>query len=487
MADKLHLEPWQLAYDYMTRSGRLGDERLAAMAPAFMQRVAAGRARAPLDGSATRLPDPFDLASDAPREIDFALPERYNCSRILYDSLAPGRASKVAVLCGDRRCTYGELCALASRVGNGLAAMGLARASRVLMLMHDTPEYAAAIFGAIRAGFVPVLINTLSPAELVGFYLQDSGAEAAIVDGALARLLDHESVHASRLRHVVYVGRPQTAPDLGLARKHDWSQWIEQHSEVLAEADTHRDEMAFWMYSSGSTGRPKGVVHLQHDAPYTHRAYGAGVLGIRADDVVFSPPKIFFAYGFGNSLTFPFSVGATTVLLAGRPDPEAVPRSSGIARRSCSACRRCTRRWPRIRVLKRATCRACACASPPRRCWQATSTGNGSGATDCRSSRDSARPRCCISTCPTASTDRNPAPAGHASAATRSSSPISKAIRSRPASPGCCGCAGIRKHRATGIDPTRPRRPCARAGSTPATASGWTRTASISSRDAPTT
>ena len=82
--------------------------------------------------------------------------------------------------------------------------------------------------------------------------------------------------------------------------------------------------MAFWMYSSGSTGRPKGVVHLQHDAPYTHEAYGKGIVGIREGDIVFSPPKIFFAYGFGNSLTFPFSVGATTVLHPGRPDPEAV-------------------------------------------------------------------------------------------------------------------------------------------------------------------
>ena len=93
---------------------------------------------------------------------------------------------------------------------------------------------------------------------------------------------------------------------------------------VLDPADTHRDAMAFWMYSSGSTGRPKGVVHLQHDALYTHLAYNRGVLGLTERDVVFSPPKIFFAYGFGNSLTFPFAVGATTVLMAGRPEPEPV-------------------------------------------------------------------------------------------------------------------------------------------------------------------
>ena len=109
-----------------------------------------------------------------------------------------------------------------------------------------------------------------------------------------------------------------------LATHHDWSAWTDAQDATLVPADTHRDDMAFWMYSSGSTGRPKGVVHLQHDALYTHVAYGRGVIGIGPDDVVFSPPKIFFAYGFGNSLTFPFAAGATTVLMPGRPDPEAV-------------------------------------------------------------------------------------------------------------------------------------------------------------------
>jgi benzoate-CoA ligase family protein len=324
MADKMRLEPWQLACDYMTRSGRIDDERLAAMAPQFMARVAEGRRVAPRGGDLHQIPDRFDRGSAPVREIGFSLHERYNCSRILFDNLAAGRADKTAVMCGDACWSYAQLCALACRVGNGLARMGLARGSRVLLLMHDTPEYVAAIFGALRSGYVPVLVNTLSPAELVGFYLQDSGAEAAIVDGALAELLAHESVRSSRMRHAVFVGQELSARDLGLARIHDWTAWTSAQEDRIEEADTHRDEMAFWMYSSGSTGRPKGVVHLHHDAPYTHAAYGRSILAIRADDVVFSPPKIFFAYGFGNSITFPFSVGATTVLWPGRPDAESV-------------------------------------------------------------------------------------------------------------------------------------------------------------------
>jgi len=324
MADKMQYEPWQLAYDYMTRSGRIDEARLGATAPRFMEAVTAARAAAGGASNVLQVADPFDRACGLPSEIGFSLADRYNCSRILFDNLSAGRAAKTALICGEQRYTYDELCALAARVGNGLAAMGLARSSRVLLLMQDTPEYVAAIFGAIRAGFVPVLVNTLSPAELVGYYLQDSGAEAAIVHGELATLLSHESVRASRLRHAVFVGEPRNLPDLGLATVHDWAAWTGTQAGSLVEADTHRDEMAFWMYSSGSTGRPKGVVHLQHDAPYTHAAYGKAILGIRSDDVVFSPPKIFFAYGFGNSLTFPFSVGGTTVLLPGRPDPESV-------------------------------------------------------------------------------------------------------------------------------------------------------------------
>ncbi|MFN0318246.1 MAG: benzoate-CoA ligase family protein [Burkholderiales bacterium] len=324
MADKMHFAPWQLAYDYMTRSGRIDDERLARMTPKFMTVVEEGRRHTPFAGDTHRLADPFERTSACVEEIGFHLPEQYNCSRILFDNLGAGRADKVALIRSEARLTYGQLCQLAARAGNALGSLGLARGSRVLMLMPDTPEYAAGIFGAMRAGFVPVLLNTLSPPELVGYYLRDSGAEVAIVHGSLANLLGHESVRASRLRHVVFVDEPVHAPEFALASVSLWSDWTRQQSDDLPEAATHRDEMAFWMYSSGSTGRPKGVVHLHHDAPYTHAAYGEGVLGIRESDVVFSPPKIFFAYGFGNSLTFAFSVGATTVLLPGRPDPESV-------------------------------------------------------------------------------------------------------------------------------------------------------------------
>ena len=184
MDDKMQYTPTQLAYDYMARSGRISDARLTEMASKFMAQVIAARTTEKNNSS---IADPFDRNCAASKEIDFSVPEFYNCSRILYDNVAANRSEKTAIFCGDRSMTYGELCAAASRAGNGLSAMGLARSSRVLLLMNDTPEYIAAIFGAMRAGFVPVLLNTLSPAELIGFYAQDCGAEVAIVGYAAIR------------------------------------------------------------------------------------------------------------------------------------------------------------------------------------------------------------------------------------------------------------------------------------------------------------
>jgi benzoate-CoA ligase family protein len=265
--------------------------------------------------------DQVPADGEAAREIGFAVPERYNASRILFDNL-PARHDKAAVIGPAGRRTYGELCAEAAQWGNGFRALGLFPGDRILMFLDDTPAYPAAFFGAVRAGFVPLLINTLTPPDLLQFYLADSSAAIAVADGEFTARFDAIACAGTQLRTLIVVnGQAQlhAAGKTLLA-----ANWLPQFPVVLAEADTHRNDMAFWMYSSGSTGRPKGIVHLQHDMAYSNAAFAEHVLKLTPDDICFSVPKMFFAYGFGNSVTFPFCAGATSLLLPGQPKPQSI-------------------------------------------------------------------------------------------------------------------------------------------------------------------
>ncbi|QOZ06736.1 benzoate-CoA ligase family protein [Bradyrhizobium sp. CCBAU 51765] len=264
------------------------------------------------------------VPADGPgaREIGFAVPETYNASRVLFDNLGKGRGDKIALMGPAGTRTYAELCGEACRWGNGFASLGLERGDRVLLFLDDTPAYPAAFFGAVRAGFVPLLINTLTPPDLLQFYLADSGAAVAVADAEFAARFNAEACKDTTLHTLIVVNG--TAGEHAAPAALAAADWLAQFPADLAEADTRRNEMAFWMYSSGSTGRPKGIVHLQHDMAYSDAAFARNVLKLTPDDICFSVPKIFFAYGFGNSVTFPFSAGAATLLLPGQPKPASI-------------------------------------------------------------------------------------------------------------------------------------------------------------------
>jgi benzoate-CoA ligase family protein len=183
-------------------------------------------------------------------------------------------------------------------VGTTLRELGVATGERVLVVMDDCAALPAVFLGAMRVGAVPVPVNPLYAAGEYGFFVADSGARIAVVDAACA-----EKVEAARV---------VTLDELSGA------------SDDVPPAPTSVDDPAFWLYSSGSTGRPKGVVHRQRDILVTCETYARGVLGIREDDVTFSTTKLFHAYGLGNNLSFPYWAGASTVLLNGRPTPDAV-------------------------------------------------------------------------------------------------------------------------------------------------------------------
>jgi benzoate-CoA ligase family protein len=266
--------------------------------------------------------DPVPPQSAGASEIGFACPVTYNASRILFDNLDKGHGGRLALTGPLGARSYSQLCTEASRWGNGFASLGLSRGDRILMFLDDTPAYPAAFFGAVRAGFVPLLINTLTPPDLLQFYLSDSGATVAVADVEFCPRFEAVACKDTSLRTLIVVNgeaASHAVPNTLIA-----SHWLPHFPVDLLEAPTHRNEMAFWMYSSGSTGRPKGIVHLQHDMAYSDAAFAQNVLKLKPDDICFSVPKMFFAYGFGNSVTFPFSAGAAALLLPGQPKPAAI-------------------------------------------------------------------------------------------------------------------------------------------------------------------
>lgn len=229
------------------------------------------------------------------------------------------RASKTALIDDVGKLTYGELAEQVRLFAGGLKALGLKREERVLLLMQDSSDWVVAFLGSLYAGVVPVAVNTLLTVEDYAFMLGNSRAQAALVSGALLPTLQAAlEINTAEVQHTV-VSRPTAALATGQT---DMATFISQSSPVLP-APTLADEPAFWLYSSGSTGKPKGTVHSQGNLYWTAELYGKGVLQLRESDTVFSAAKLFFAYGLGNALTFPLSVGASVVLMAERPTPQA--------------------------------------------------------------------------------------------------------------------------------------------------------------------
>ena len=235
------------------------------------------------------------------------LPDRYNVGADLLDrNLRAGRERKVAIHSASGDLTYGDISRLTHGAARALLDLGVRREERILIAGFDSPGWVASFLGAVRIGAVPVPVNPLlQRSEDYDHFIEDSLARVVVVDATSEEKL---KTAAGRATH-----RPQ------LLRADQV-----QPDDDVKPAATRKDDMAFWLYSSGSTGKPKAVVHLQHDIPYTCVTYAEQVLGITEKDTTFSTTGLFHAYGFGNNLTFPYWVGASTVLHAGRHTPATV-------------------------------------------------------------------------------------------------------------------------------------------------------------------
>jgi benzoate-CoA ligase len=271
----------------------------------------------------TLMVDHVNAAAAASSEVA-APPAQFNVAHYLLAQNSH-RATKAAFIDDRGMLTYGALQDRVRRMASALLASGIRREERVLLLMQDCNDWPVSFLGALYAGIVPVAVNTLLTADDYAYMLENSRAQAVLVSGALlpalvaaiARLNDGVQHDVK----TVIISQPLATLQPGHV---DLDTFLFAHLPLANSALTHADDPGFWLYSSGSTGRPKGTVHTQGNLYWTAELYGKAVLGLRDTDITFSAAKLFFAYGLGNALTFPLSVGATSLLMSERATPAAV-------------------------------------------------------------------------------------------------------------------------------------------------------------------
>jgi benzoate-CoA ligase family protein len=240
------------------------------------------------------------------------VPESYNVSTMLDANLSAGRSAKTAIICGDERISYAELFGRVCRMGRGLRGLGVRPGERVMLVLGDSPLLAAAFFGALRIGAVPCLLNPLFQEDAYRHFVSEAGAAVVVADEACWEKVARSVSDISSTTVL--------APTATRGQIISIDEVLAGSDEALAPASTHREDMAFWLYSSGSTGRPKAIIHAHQDIPATCTSYARHILNITDRDVCFAR-ALFHAYGLGGGLTFPIWAGATSILDPRRATP----------------------------------------------------------------------------------------------------------------------------------------------------------------------
>lgn len=256
--------------------------------------------------------------SDLDPVPSLCIPSRFNLAAALLDRrISAGDGERPAFETAEGVWSYARIADLVDRAGTGLRSLGVAPEQRVVLVVPDGPEFVIAFLAALKIGAVAVPCSTFLDTSDYELMLRESRAAVAVTTRELCPRLDAAS--APELRTILLT---DAAADDG--RHRAWAPWIDAASPIVAAADTHRDEPAFWLWTSGSTGHPKAAVHAHQDAPWCCHLYAEQVLGISPGDRIFSAAKLFHAYGLGNALLFPFWTGATSILHAGRATADAV-------------------------------------------------------------------------------------------------------------------------------------------------------------------
>ena len=256
-------------------------------------------------------------------------PEQFNMAEyFLYHNLEEGRENKVCLYFKDQTYTYGETARMSNRVGNTLREAGIEMEDRVLIVLPDCPEFVWTWFGAARIGAVITMVNPLLPSDDYRYYLEYTRARAAIVHESFVKPFAEAAQDATYLRATLVVRNEDAVDEDRIDPQHSRVEFLSFTESVSAQrsvcraADTHRDDIAIWLFTSGSTGHPKGAVHLQHDLPYNTEAFARRTMRVNEDDLTLSVPKLFFGYATGTNLLFPFAAGGATALFAERSTPE---------------------------------------------------------------------------------------------------------------------------------------------------------------------
>ncbi|MDQ6651414.1 MAG: benzoate-CoA ligase family protein [Acidobacteriota bacterium] len=250
----------------------------------------------------------------------------------LYHNLEKGRENKICLHFEEQSFTYGKAARMSNRSGNALRELGVDVEDRVLLVLPDCPEFVWSWFGAARIGAVITMVNPLLPATDYKYYLDYTRARVAVIPESLSKTFAEAATGARYLRAVLVVEdkalgyrlEQSVAPPPLVRPKKSFSfdEIVRAQSDECVRADTHRDDIAIWLFTSGSTGHPKGAVHLQHDLPFNTEVFAKHTIGVNENDLTVSVPKLFFGYATGTNLLFPFAVGGATALFTERATPE---------------------------------------------------------------------------------------------------------------------------------------------------------------------